>query len=90
MWRYLSEYATVASLPKDDMFQLERLLTDARETHVEWRRRQRWVGAWGVPLRLLLLLLLGHKVWSAEFFPPFKKEIPIYSVDMNSGIRLIE
>lgn len=39
VWRYLSEYARVASMPKQDMFDLQQLLTAARSAHAEWRRQ---------------------------------------------------
>ncbi|CAN0308884.1 unnamed protein product, partial [Ectocarpus sp. 12 AP-2014] len=40
VWRYLSDYASVASMPTRDMFDLKELLLAAREAHTEWRRRQ--------------------------------------------------
>lgn len=46
VWRYLSDYARVASMPTRDMFDLNELLLAAREAHTEWRRQQqqrRWV-----------------------------------------------
>lgn len=39
VWRYLSDYARVASMPKQDMFDLQQLLTAARSAHAEWRRQ---------------------------------------------------
>ncbi|CAN0041986.1 unnamed protein product, partial [Scytosiphon promiscuus] len=40
VWRYLSEYAGVASMPTTDMFDLKELLLKARDAHTEYRRRQ--------------------------------------------------
>ncbi|CBN74927.1 conserved unknown protein [Ectocarpus siliculosus] len=40
VWRYLSDYASVASMPTRDMFDLNELLLAAREAHTEWKRRQ--------------------------------------------------
>ncbi|CAM9828783.1 unnamed protein product, partial [Ectocarpus fasciculatus] len=40
VWRYLSDYASVASMPTRDMFDLKELLLAAREAHTEWRRQQ--------------------------------------------------
>lgn len=40
VWRYLSEYAGVASMPTADMFDLKELLQAARDAHTEWRRQQ--------------------------------------------------
>lgn len=49
VWRYLSAYANVASMPKREMFDLRELLTTARGEHAEWyRRRQRCLFSGGV------------------------------------------
>ncbi|CAM9654286.1 unnamed protein product, partial [Ectocarpus sp. 12 AP-2014] len=45
VWRYLSDYASVASVPTRDMFDLKELLLAAREAHTEWRRRQQQQGS---------------------------------------------
>lgn len=42
MWKYLSEYAGVASMPKSEMFYLEELLLSARSAHTDWVRQREW------------------------------------------------
>eukprot|EP00903_Cladosiphon_okamuranus_P014882 g13781.t1 len=42
VWRYLSDYADVASMPKSDMLDLKELFLAARGAHSDWVRQREW------------------------------------------------